>query len=114
MVKYLLLLAFTFPLFFPWSPADAAVLSATYYANSFVGKKMKNGQRFRQHLLIAAHPTYKMGTRLRLTNKRTGRSIVVRVADRCRCSLDLSKAAFKQVGGKLNKGRVLVKVTKLS
>lgn len=82
--------------------------SATYYSDYFNGRRMANGQRFSQGQLVAAHPSLKFGTRLRVTYK--GRSVYVTVKDRCNCSLDLSKAAFSQLSP-LRRGRVPVKVT---
>jgi rare lipoprotein A len=57
-----------------------------------------NGERMDPNELTAAHKTWKMGTRVRVTNPRNGKSVVVRINDRGpfiegRC-LDLSKAAF--------------------
>lgn len=81
--------------------------SATYYSDYFKGRRMANGEKFRQEAMVAAHPFYKLGTRLKITYK--GRSVYVYVKDRCRCSLDLSKAAFKQLAP-LRQGRIPVKV----
>ena len=86
--------------------------TATFYGNEFVGRKMANGQRYRHHLAIAAHPSYRIGTRLKVTNRKTKRSVVVTVTDRCNCSLDLSRSAFRQIG-KLKQGRIPVRITKL-
>jgi rare lipoprotein A len=41
-----------------------------------------NGEKFNTHDLTAAHPTLPFGTRLRVTNVATGRSVTVRVNDR--------------------------------
>jgi rare lipoprotein A len=41
-----------------------------------------SGERFDAHELTAAHPTLPFGTRLRVTNVATGRSVTVRVNDR--------------------------------
>jgi rare lipoprotein A len=92
-------------------PANALPMnaSATYYADYFVGRPMANGKKFNQSAMVAAHPSLKMGTRLLVTYK--GKSVVVIVSDRCRCSLDLSKAAFSQLAP-LSKGRIPVKVTR--
>jgi rare lipoprotein A len=41
-----------------------------------------NGENFNPNELTAAHPTLPFGTRLRVTNVSTGRSVTVRVNDR--------------------------------
>ena len=82
--------------------------SATYYGSSFHGKKMANGKRYNPNQMVAAHPSYPIGTRLKVTNKNNKRSVVVTVTDRCSCSLDLSR----QIGN-LKKGRVPVSVTRI-
>jgi rare lipoprotein A len=56
-----------------------AVGMASYYKS---GKRTANGERFNPHGLTAAHRKLKFGTRLRVTNVHTGRSVVVRVNDR--------------------------------
>jgi rare lipoprotein A len=46
------------------------------------GTQTASGERFDTHELTAAHPTLPFGTRLRVTNVATGRSVTVRVNDR--------------------------------
>jgi rare lipoprotein A len=41
-----------------------------------------NGEKFNPKALTAAHPTLPFGTRLRVTNVRTGRFVTVRINDR--------------------------------
>ena len=60
-----------------------------------------SGEWFDGTKLTTAHKTLPMGTRLKVTNKANGKSVIVRVNDRGpyiagRC-LDLSKAAFSQI-----------------
>jgi rare lipoprotein A len=52
---------------------------ASFYAE---GQRTASGERFDAHELTAAHPTLPFGTRLRVTNVATGRSVTVRVNDR--------------------------------
>lgn len=52
---------------------------ASFYTE---GTQTANGERFDPHELTAAHPTLPFGTRLRVTNVATGRSVTVRVNDR--------------------------------
>jgi rare lipoprotein A len=62
--------------------ADTKVASqglASFYTE---GTRTANGEKFDTHELTAAHPTLPFGTRLRVTNVATGRSVTVRVNDR--------------------------------
>jgi rare lipoprotein A len=86
--------------------------SATYYANYFVGRKMANGQRYYHGKMVAAHPSLPLGSRVKVTNRRNGKSVVVTITDRCRCSIDLSRSAFGQIA-KHKIGRVPVRITRL-
>jgi rare lipoprotein A len=53
---------------------------ASVYAYS--GAKTASGERANPGGLTAAHRTLKFGTRVRVTNQRNGRSIIVRINDR--------------------------------
>jgi rare lipoprotein A len=57
---------------------------ASYGLASFYteGTQTASGEKFDTHELTAAHPTLPFGTRLRVTNVATGRSVTVRVNDR--------------------------------
>jgi rare lipoprotein A len=76
--------------------------AASWYGPGFHGKRTANGERFNTHALTAAHKTLPFGTQLRVTNERTGRSVVVRINDRGPYAhgrvIDLSKAAADAVG----------------
>ena len=52
---------------------------ASFYTE---GTQTASGEKFDTHELTAAHPTLPFGTRLRVTNEATGRSVTVRVNDR--------------------------------
>jgi rare lipoprotein A len=52
---------------------------ASFYTE---GGQTASGEKFDTHELTAAHPTLPFGTRLRVTNVATGRSVTVRVNDR--------------------------------
>jgi rare lipoprotein A len=52
---------------------------ASFYTE---GTETASGEKFNTHELTAAHPTLPFGTRLRVTNVSTGRSVTVRVNDR--------------------------------
>ncbi|MFT3698941.1 MAG: septal ring lytic transglycosylase RlpA family protein [Kofleriaceae bacterium] len=72
---------------------------ATFYNES---QMTASGERFDKHALTAAHRTLRMGTMVRVTNERNGRSVVVRINDRGPYGnrsriIDLSEAAAKQL-----------------
>ncbi len=76
---------------------------ASWYSDSFDGRKTSNGEIFRQSkLTCATHNGYKFGTWLRVTNLRNGKSVIVKVNDRMHPRMkrivDLSRAAAKQIG----------------
>jgi len=52
---------------------------ASFYTE---GTKTASGEKFNTHELTAAHPTLPFGTRLRVTNVASGRSVTVRINDR--------------------------------
>jgi rare lipoprotein A len=55
---------------------------AVWYGAPHHGKPTANGERFDMHALTAAHRSLPFGTRVRVTNQRNGRSVVVRINDR--------------------------------
>jgi rare lipoprotein A len=70
----------------PFAPAKNAAETqvASHGLASFYteGTQTASGERFDTHELTAAHRTLPFGTRLRVTNVATGRSVTVRVNDR--------------------------------
>lgn len=74
----------------------------SYYGPGFHGKQTANGERYDQNGMTAAHKHLPFGTRLRVTDLKTGNSVVVRVNDRGPYSdgrvLDLSVGAAKKLG----------------
>jgi rare lipoprotein A len=62
------------------STRDAAHGLASYYR--FHGRRTASGETFDNNELTAAHRTLPFGTRLRVTNVATGRTVTVRVNDR--------------------------------
>jgi rare lipoprotein A len=92
---------------------DVQAQTATYYHPSLAGRIKANGRPYRPGAMTAASNHYRLGTRLRVTNRRTGKSVVVTVTDRCgNCSIDLSRAAFQRIAP-IKQGRVPVKITRL-
>lgn len=68
---------------------------------------------YRDHLLTAASNMYKLGTKLLVTNLKTGKSVVVTVNDRMASHMkgrvDLSKSAYTKIAS-LSSGLVNVAV----
>src|SRR5512142_1121163 len=64
----------------PTSPPVTRVLqgTASWYGPRFDGRTTASGERFDEDALTAAHETLALGTRVRVTNLRNGRSVVVR------------------------------------
>ncbi|MBA3677129.1 MAG: septal ring lytic transglycosylase RlpA family protein [Sphingosinicella sp.] len=74
---------------------------ASYYGAELAGNRTANGERFNPSALTAAHRTLPMGTRLRVTNKANGKSVVVRINDRGPFTknriIDVSRAAAEKI-----------------
>lgn len=82
------------------SPAVGSTCKASYY---WQGQMTANGEQFNTNALTAAHKTFKFGTKVKVTNPKNDRSVIVRINDRGpyisgRC-LDLSRAAMEAIGG---------------
>jgi rare lipoprotein A len=75
---------------------------ASWYGQEFSGRRTASGTPFDPRGLTAAHKTLPLGTLIRVTNPKTGASVLVTVTDRGpfigRRELDLSKAAAREVG----------------
>lgn len=75
---------------------------ASYYANKFNGRRTANGEIFSQEKFTAACNVLPLGTWIRVTNLKNGKSVVVRTTDRLhtrmRRLVDLSRAAAKKLG----------------
>lgn len=81
------------------APAAAQCGTASWYA---MGTRTASGERMDPSAMTAAHRTLPFGTRLRVTNKRNGKSVTVRVNDRGPFIrgriLDLSRSAAHKLG----------------
>jgi rare lipoprotein A len=75
---------------------------ASWYGPGFHGKRTASGERFDTNDMTAAHRTLPFGTRVRVENKSTGRSVVVRINDRGPYAhgrvIDLSRASAQAIG----------------
>ena len=76
--------------------------AASWYGPGFHSRRTANGEIFNIHALTAAHRNLPFGTKVRVTNERTGRSVVVRINDRGPYAhgriIDLLKSAAQAVG----------------
>ena len=79
--------------------ASAQCGSASWYA---LYSKTASGERMNPAAMTAAHKTLPFGTKLKVTNQRNGKSVIVRINDRGPFAkgrvIDLSKAAANQLG----------------
>lgn len=91
------------------APSDAAgrrfreeTAKATWYGGEFHGRRTASGARFDQNALTAAHPSLPLGSRIRVTRRDTGQSVVVTVNDRQPPAgspvIDLSRGAAARIG----------------
>lgn len=97
--------------------ANAAQIGgASWYGPGFHGRKTASGERFNQAAMTCAHRTLRFGTKIRVTDLASGRSIVCRVNDRgpfvAGRIVDLSKGAAGALGI-LKRGTARVKVSPL-
>jgi rare lipoprotein A len=76
---------------------------AVWYGGGHHGGPTASGERFDKRAMTAAHRDLPMGSKVRVTNKRNGKSVVVRINDRGpfgkdrRRVIDLSEAAAKKL-----------------
>ncbi|MGF1620150.1 MAG: septal ring lytic transglycosylase RlpA family protein [Rhodomicrobiaceae bacterium] len=79
--------------------AKASCGTASWYHE---GSRTANGERYRPDGITAAHKKLPFGTRVKVTHKRTGRSVVVRINDRGPFIrgriIDLSRGAKRVLG----------------
>lgn len=75
---------------------------ASFYSSKFNGKKTASGEIFSQNKLTCACNVLPLGTWIRVTNLRNGRSVVVKTNDRLHPRMkrivDLTKAAALKLG----------------
>lgn len=71
--------------------------TASYYGPGLYGQRMANGQVMRPGTMVAAHPSIRLGSWVRVVNNRNGRSVEVVITDRGPYSggrvIDVSKTA---------------------
>jgi rare lipoprotein A len=98
------------------SPTKVLYGTASYYANSFNGKKTANGEIFSQKKFTGASNSLPLNTWVRVTNLRNGKSVVVKITDRMHKKMkrviDLSRVAAGQLSY-ISDGLTKVKVEQL-
>ena len=87
-------------------PPDAKPISvetglASWYGGPYHNRRGSNGEVYNMYAMTAAHRTLPLGSIVRVTNVKTGRSALVRITDRGPFVegrvLDLSQAAAKRI-----------------
>jgi len=75
---------------------------ASYYHSKFQGRITASGELYDQDKMTAAHNRLPLGTRIKVTNLRNKRSVIVKVNDRLhhrnKRLVDLSRAAAAKLG----------------
>lgn len=75
---------------------------ASWYGKKYHGKRTASGERFDMHALTAAHKKLKFGSKVRVVEPKSGKSVIVRINDRGPYTkkrvIDLSRAAAKKIG----------------
>lgn len=86
---------------------------ASFYSNKFNGRKTSNGEIFNQQKMTGAHNSLPLGTYVRVTNLRNGKSVVVKINDRLhhrnKRIIDLTRSAAQKLGY-LKSGLTRVKI----
>ncbi|MBP6428821.1 MAG: septal ring lytic transglycosylase RlpA family protein [Bacteroidales bacterium] len=111
---FIIILILIIPLFaFTQAKGGKKLLNrkATFYHNKFVNRKTSSGEKFVQTKYTAAHKTIPLNTLVKVTNENNGRSVIVKVNDRCpkRGVIDLSLVAAKRLD-MIEKGVATVKI----
>jgi rare lipoprotein A len=87
---------------------------ASYYHDKFDGRKTASGVRFDNSKLTAAHKKLPFGTKLKITNEKNNKSVIVVITDRGPFingrEIDLSKKAFMDITSNKKGGVVFVKI----
>ena len=93
--------------------SEAGSGEASYYGNELAGRPTASGEPFDPEGLTAAHRTLPLGSRVRVTNVRNGKSVVVRINDRGPFTgsrvIDVSRGAASRLG-MLGAGTALVRL----
>jgi len=84
------------------SAAYAQCGGASWYGPGFNGKRSASGEIFNENAMTAAHRSLPFGTKVTVTDQRTGKQVRVTINDRGpfhgKRIIDLSKAAATELG----------------
>lgn len=74
---------------------------AAYYSDVFQGRKTASGERYDKNKLTGAHKTLTFGTKVKVTDLKNNKSVIVMINDRGPYSknriIDLSYAAAQEI-----------------
>ncbi|WP_020587737.1 septal ring lytic transglycosylase RlpA family protein [Desulfobacter curvatus] len=83
-------------------PIYSEIGKASFYADKFQSRKTASGEPFNQKAKTAAHRQLPFGTKVKVTNKKNKKSVIVTINDRGPFVkgriIDLSKFAFSRIG----------------
>jgi len=86
---------------------------ASYYAMKFQSKKTASGELYDKAKKTAAHKKLPFGTKVKVTNEKNSKSVIVKINDRGPFVkgriIDLSDSAFSSIAN-LNAGVIKVKI----
>jgi rare lipoprotein A len=100
----------------PHEVGHPKVTTASFYGPELQGHTTSSGETYNQHAMTAASRTLPIGSHARVTNLKTGKSVVVRINDHGPFvkgrGIDLSRAAAHEIGID-HRGTAKVRVTRL-
>lgn len=75
-------------------------IEASWYGERYHGRKTASGERFDMYGMTAAHKSLPFGTRVQVIHPATGKTVEVRINDRCGRAgeIDLAKGAAEALG----------------
>ncbi len=83
------------------SAPESQTGTAAYYSHVFEGRKTSDHGTFRSNKMTGASATLPLGTRVRLTNLKNNRTVIIRITDRYSDKnrmVDISKIAAHKLG----------------
>lgn len=115
MKKLLLVILLLAPTTYTFSSFEYKTSLASWYGKPFHGRKTASGEVYNMYDLTCAHKTLPLGTKLKVTNVKNNKSVILRVTDRGPFikgrDLDLSYKAAQALGyGNTGVAKVTYKV----
>ena len=87
---------------------------ASYYADKFNGRRTTSGVKFYNNKYTAAHKKLPFGTKVRVTNEKNGKWVIVEINDRGPFvksrEIDLSKRAYMDITSNKGSGGMIVTI----